>query len=293
MRHRFTAPGPDRLVRVVRSALGASRAAAEALVRGGAVLVDGQVRSRPEQLVTPGAVIEVRTASAPVASPLVERYRDRWLVAVDKPAGLPTQAGREGGDAHVVGLLSAVDPYVALHHRLDQPASGLVLLAVDPAANAGLARAFQRHEVRRSYLAVVLGDPGESGRWTAPVEGQPAATRWTRLAQGEGMSVLALELETGRCHQIRVHAAGVGAPIVGDRRHGGAVGRAWPRLALHAASLALTHPVTGRTVAIRSPVPDDLLPLIVRAGWRAMDDAGTADRDPRPDQPAPSPESEG
>lgn len=293
MRHRFTAPGPDRLARVVRGALGSSRAAAETLVRSGAVVVDGQVRTWPEQRVEAGAVIEVRTSSAPVAAPLVERYRDRWLVAVDKPAGLPTQAGREGGDTHVVGLLSAVERTVSLHHRLDQPASGLVLLAVDPAANAGLARAFRSHEVRRSYLAVVLGDPGASGRWSEPVDGQPAATRWTRVGRGEGMSTLALELETGRCHQIRVHAAGAGAPIVGDRRHGGAVGRAWPRLALHAAALDLRHPVPGRPLSIRSPVPDDLAPLIVRAGWRAMAEEGISGRDPRPDGAAGLPENEG
>lgn len=272
MRHRFAAPTSDRLDRLVRGGVGSSRAATTALVRGGAVTVDGVVQVRPEARVLQGAVLEVR--SAPAASQVVglpEIYRDSWILVVDKPAGMPTQPTREGGGPNLHGLLAAQERYVGLHHRLDQPASGLVLVSLDPAANAGLSRAFREHQVRRSYLAVVLGDPGGAGRWCTPVEGQVAATRWTRLATAGGMSLLSLELETGRGHQIRIHALDAGFPIVGDRRHGGAVGRAWPRLALHAAGLELAHPVSGAALKMDSSIPADLLALIVRTGWCASE----------------------
>jgi len=193
-------------------------------------------------------------------------YEDAHVVVVDKPFGLPSQGTRDRTVAHVVSRLEADRSYVGLHHRLDTPTSGLMVLTVSRDANAGLAAAFREGRVRRGYRTVVLGDPGESGTWTASLDGKAAVTRWTRLATAAGMSVLDVALETGRTHQIRRHAAGAGHPVIGDRRHGGAVGRAWRRLALHARALAFPHPVSGDALAFECPVPAELHALVARAG---------------------------
>ncbi len=195
-----------------------------------------------------------------------EVYRDRWLLVLDKPSGLPSQPAR-GGGPDLYSAVRAREPYAGLHHRLDTPASGLILLSLHRRANPGLARAFRERGVSRTYLAVTLGDPGPSGRWDAPIDGKPAATRWRRRGAGGGCAVLELSLETGRTHQIRRHAAGAGHPLIGDRRYGGAAGRAWRRLALHAWRLALDHPVTGASLALCAPPPAELLPLLARAGF--------------------------
>ncbi len=193
-----------------------------------------------------------------------EVHRDRWLLAVDKPSGLPVQPDRRGQD-NLYDLLVAREHYVALHHRLDTPASGLVLFSLSRHANVGMARLFSERRARRGYRVVVLGDPGEAGVWEEPIDGQEARTHFERLSGGRRTSVLRCWLETGRTHQIRRHAADAGHPVLGDRRHGGAAGRAWKRLALHAESLGFRHPVTGEEVELVSELPDDLAPLVARA----------------------------
>ena len=192
-------------------------------------------------------------------------HQDRWLIVVDKPYGLPTQAPK-GGGANLYDQLRKVHPYVGLHHRLDTPASGLLLLTLSKQANANIAQGFREGWIHRSYLAVVLGDPGATGAWSTPVDGKTARTRFTRLSSRDGMSVIRCTLETGRTHQVRRHAAEAGHPLLGDRRHGGAAGRAWPRLALHAALLELDHPVTEEPLRITAPVPADLSELVEQAG---------------------------
>ena len=196
-------------------------------------------------------------------NPLRVVYQDRWIVVVDKPFGLPSQAPREGGPS-VYGNLKAEHEYVGLHHRLDRPASGLVVLALDRRANAGLAEQFQQHAARRTYLAVLAGRLSDE-TWDRPIEGRDALTRVRVTATGLGATVCELEPETGRKHQLRIHAALAGHPILGDRRHGGEVGLRWPRLALHAARLALNHPVTGEACHWECPLPKDLEPL-----WHAV-----------------------
>lgn len=202
------------------------------------------------------------------APPHKSVYRDKWVLVVDKPSGLPSQAPRGGGD-NLVDRLSAIESYVALHHRLDTPASGLLALAVDKRANKGLAAAFRERTAERRYLVVVLGAVSGIGEWTAPLRGKEARTAWRALAQGGGMSVLEARLHTGRTHQIRLHAAGAGHPVIGDRRHGGAAGRVWPRLALHAWRLTLPHPRTREPLACEALPGADLLPLMARAGWES------------------------
>ncbi len=186
---------------------------------------------------------------------------------VDKPHGLATQASPTHPDS-VAGRLEAQHPYVALHHRLDAPASGLLVLALHRDANRGLAATFREHAAQRDYRAVLCGtlEPGAAWSWDRPVQGRSAHTHARCLGSRAGLSAVALSPKTGRKHQLRIHAALDGTPISGDRRHGGEAGGRWPRLALHAARLSLPHPVTGEALALESPLPDDLVELWTRAG---------------------------
>lgn len=265
MRHRFSAPAPDRLDKLLAENTPLSRQKARSLVTRGAVRVDGQVKKHPATQVVQGALVEVRTHVAPAKAPaLPERYRDEVLVVVDKPCGLPSQAGREGGARHVYGILSAAEPYVGLHHRLDTPASGLLLLTLSKSVNAVVSSLFAERKVERRYLMALVGDPGPAGSWDGPLDGRPAETQWRRLAHADGLSLLEARLITGRTHQLRRHAADAGFPLVGDRRHGGAAGRLWPRLALHAWRLRFPHPRTGEEVRVQSDPHADLEPLFGR-----------------------------
>lgn len=192
------------------------------------------------------------------------RYEDAALVIVDKPSGTPTQPGESSGP-DLFSQVQARWPKASLHHRLDQPASGLVLFVLDPRFNGAITDAFREHRVGREYLAVLAGEQADAA-WVWPVEGKPARTQVTRLGGGEGMSAVRCALHTGRNHQIRRHAAHAGHPIVGDRRYGAEVGGWWPRLALHAAVLRLRHPADGRAIEVTSPMPEDLAALWARAG---------------------------
>lgn len=196
------------------------------------------------------------------------RYMDALVLVVDKPHGLPAQSTQRRGQANLFDGLRARYPYVGLHHRLDTPASGLMLFTLDPKANAPIAKGFQTRSIQRTYRLVVAGDPGESGEWTRPIEGKSARTHYCRLAHQGGMSAVTATLETGRTHQIRIHAAQAGHPLLGDRRHGGAAARLWPRLALHASDLQFRHPGTGAVTAVSAPVPEDLVELWARLGLR-------------------------
>jgi 23S rRNA-/tRNA-specific pseudouridylate synthase len=183
-----------------------------------------------------------------------ERYRDPWLVVVDKPAGLPSQRDRAGRPG-VYELLGESERYVGLHHRLDTAASGLLLLSLDRRANRGIAEQLQSHSMIRRYTAVVLGDPGDSGSWDGALDGKRARTWWRALRRGR-TSLLELKLDTGRTHQIRRHALEAGHPLLGDRRYGGAAAGLAPRMALHAHELRLEHPLEGCELVLESPAPE-------------------------------------
>jgi len=192
-------------------------------------------------------------------------FQDRWLVVVDKASGMPTQATKEGLPGLFERLKRSVGERITLHHRLDQPASGLVIFGAHPKANKSLARDFREHAIRRSYQAVLQG-VAEPGPWSWPVGGKTARSNMTQVGQAAGLTAVNVQLHTGRKHQIRVHAAMAGTPVMGDRRYGAEAGRAWPRLALHASSLAFKHPVTGEQLVLEAPLPADLQTLWERAG---------------------------
>ncbi len=225
-------------------------------------------------------------------------FQDDVLLAVDKPPGLPTHAtadpSRPNLVAHVERYLRSLGrgAYVGVHQRLDRDTSGVVLFATDERANAGLARAFAERRVEKTYVAlvarpavvpigrVVVRRPvGSSGRRDLSAARSEAAFRVEASARKEARRPTETEIlvrevladavlvearpRTGRRHQIRVHLAQEGMPILGDLVYGGAGGRA-PRLMLHARRLALTHPITGEPLVVESPLPEDFVSTLVR-----------------------------
>mgnify|MGYP006289512003 CR=1 FL=1 len=194
-------------------------------------------------------------------------HADPWLLAVHKPAGLLSQPGL--GPALADSLITRIQrqwPSARLVHRLDQATSGLLLLALDPLTHRELSRAFAERRVRKTYLAQVQGCPVGRGGWidvplarigTQPPRyghvsvaegGKSALTRWRRLSSGDGSSLVLLAPHTGRSHQLRVHLALLGHPIVGDAIYGQSDSGG---LRLHATGLRLRHPHTGEPLRLR------------------------------------------
>lgn len=190
---------------------------------------------------------------------MIEVYRDQWIVVIDKPSGTPAQRTRDGFPG-VFEDVSDQFPYVALHHRLDRGASGLMVLSLHERANRRLTEAFRSHAAKRMYNAVLFGVPATT-RWHQPIDGKSAGTQIDVIGTKMGMTAVEVQLTTGRKHQIRVHAAMAGAPVVGDRRYGPESARVWPRLCLHAARLELAHPVSGDQMKWTSAIPQDLSDL--------------------------------
>jgi 23S rRNA pseudouridine1911/1915/1917 synthase len=294
-----------RLDVVLAERLGLSRSQAAARVAAGLVRVDGatvgkQLRLRTGQRVEVDDPVATETGPPPPLPPI--RYRDDHLLVVAKPAGLVVHPGHGRRDGTLVdALLAAGIPLAAVGgqerpgivHRLDRDTSGLLVVASTDDAHGALVAALRRRDVTRRYVALVQGVPADPrGRIEAPIGrdprdrlrfavvagGKPATTRY--LVRGEGLvevgtgrrvvAALACSLETGRTHQIRVHLATLGHPVVGDTGY-----RASPalaaalgigRVALHAGHLAFDHPITGERIEVHEPVPDDLATAIVRAG---------------------------
>ena len=190
-------------------------------------------------------------------------YEDDALLVVSKPSGLPSQSTRSGGP-NLFDQLRSRYPYVGLHHRLDRPASGLLLFTLDTAANKPIAEAFRSHRIEREYAAVLTGR-AESGSWTRRLDGKRAVTHVSVVGHGRGLTAARLRLETGRLHQIRRHAAMAGLPLAGDRRYGADDCRRWPRLALHAQRLSFSHPMNGQRIDVVAPLPANLASLWAEA----------------------------
>jgi len=276
MRTQFTTAEAGRLDKVIADHTKLSRKRARKLVEGGGVSINGQRARFSSQAVPVGAVVRLQTAAARAPEFEIEVcFQDEAVVVVNKPSGLPSQATKEGKRTHLYGHLCSKFPYVGLHHRLDTPASGLVLFTLRQRFNKSIADAFRNHTIGRTYQVIVVGHPGESGTWDAPIGDKTAATHFKTLASADGMSLIEATLETGRTHQIRVHAAGAGHPIVGDRRHGGSAGGLWPRLALHAAQLEFSHPASGETIMVSAPVPADLQGLWNQVSPQCSPDSAT------------------
>jgi len=294
--------GGARLDRVVATVPGVgTRSQAKQLVDGGHVRVDGVVR-KASHPVPAGATVAVTlpppapSTVAPEALPLAVLFEDADLMAIDKPPGMvvhPAPGARSGtvvnAVLHRLGALVGVGApeRPGIVHRLDKDTSGVLLIARTPAALAVLGRQFRDRSVHKTYLAVVHGrvarasgvvdrpigrDPRERKRMSVRSGGGRAAvTRWSVAERFPGATLLTLHPETGRTHQLRVHLAALGHPIVGDAVYGGRrrppAGAApllatFPRQALHAAELTFVHPRTGVRTTLRAPIPDDIRVLL-------------------------------
>ncbi len=291
-RHERFEVGPDdaglRLDQVLARRIdGLSRRKARVLVDLGGVFVDRarvKVASRPVHLgqqieaVLGGALDratgEVGAAARDADAATLPAYRvvfeDDDLVIVEKPAGLVTAPTPESDRGNLLDLLArrpGAAP-VFLVHRIDRDSSGLLVFAHTSDANRALGARFAAHDVERAYVAVVAGRVEADAQTIArPLRGKRAVSHVRVEARLDDATRVGVRLETGRTHQIRLHLAGAGHPVLGDTQHGGEVARLHPRrpprLALHAGVLGIVHPRTGEALRFESPLPDDL------AGWLA------------------------
>ncbi|EAT11808.1 RluA family pseudouridine synthase [Bermanella marisrubri] len=196
-------------------------------------------------------------------------YEDKHLLVIDKPSGLLSQQGSL--DDSVPHRLLKDYAYVGLVHRLDQATSGVMMMALNKKAHGHLAKQFQDRKTFKVYQARVFGSlPGERGQIDLPlrcdwpnrpkqevhIEGKSSLTHWQCIERSQHWSRVALIPHTGRSHQLRVHMAAMGYPILGDRFYAHHEAKSMAkRLNLHAASLAVNHPISGKRMRFFSSVP--------------------------------------
>ncbi len=297
-----------RLDRALAAAVPAlSRERLKALIRSGAVETQGKAVRDPATKVHGGESLRVEVPepkpahNAPQDIPLKITFEDEHLLVVDKPAGLVVHpaAGNFDGTLvnallhHCGGSLSGIGGVArpGIVHRIDKDTSGLLVVAKTDVAHEGLAKQFAAHSIDRRYLAIVSGVPKTSeGTVDAPLarsaanrkkiavvegsRGKRAVTYWTRRTVFNDAALVECRLETGRTHQVRVHMASIGHPLIGDPVYGRA-GKShgkmlkdldFHRQALHAAELGFTHPVTKRRLSFSSPMPPDMQELLSALG---------------------------
>ena len=296
---RFAAPeNAARLDVVVAQQLDLSRNHAATLIANDNVRVAGR-REKASYRPEAGEEIVV-TIPAPASRevlgediPLLVRFEDDDVVVVDKPAGMVVHPAPGNWTGTLVNALKGRgEPLAAgsdpsregIVHRLDKETSGLLLVAKSDRAHRALGAAMAQRRISRRYAALCWGhldsdqvtvdkamarDPRNRQRMAIVPEGKPAKTAFVRLARFDVGDLLRAHLFTGRTHQIRVHMAAIGHPVLGDDVYGGGGGRRLVSLPpkrhfLHAAWLMFDHPVTGEKIDIRSPLPDDLRTALIR-----------------------------
>lgn len=274
---------------VLARLLGISRAAAARMIDAGLALLDGRGVPRAAR-VAAGAVIRAvlppaPEAPAPESIPVRVVWEDEHLLVVSKPAGLVVHPapGHPAGTLVNALLARAGRPAggagerPGIVHRLDAGTSGLIVVAKSEAAYRRLVEMMSEHLVERTYLALVEGSPAtDTATVDAPVGrsprhrkkmavvagGRPALTRFEVIGRFGEAALLEVRPETGRTHQIRVHLAAAGHPVVGDRVYGRSRSLAarlgLDRPFLHAATLSFEHPVTGLRMDLQDPLPEDL-----------------------------------
>jgi 23S rRNA pseudouridine1911/1915/1917 synthase len=289
-----------------------SRSRVQALIRAGRAQVNGRAAAGSRKLRAGDRVSLVLPESAPPTRitpepiPLRVAYEDDDLLVIDKPAGLVVHPGAGVASGTLVHALVHRDPAIAgvggegrpgIVHRLDKDTSGLMVVARTARAHRRLVEALRERRVKRVYHAIVRGDlRAEEGRIEGAIGrdprhrsrmavvargGKAAATHWRALERYGPFTLLEVTLETGRTHQIRVHLAHAGHPVLGDAVYGGRVKKllspseaerslardllgGLSRQALHASRLEFEHPVTGRLLAFTSPWPEDLAAAVNR-----------------------------
>ncbi len=246
------------------------------LIEFGSVYVGGRKESDPSTILCGGEEISVAFPSYGTRrfyeiDPLRVILRDRSLLIYDKEAGIPSQQTPYDGYNNVFAamvryLAGEATRYAAIHNRLDRETSGLVVFSLQKSVNEPLGRAFRERRVKKEYLVWAEGVPEKdswicdsdirkaAGRYTeaARGEGKKAETRFRVLRREEGRTLVLASPLTGRTHQIRIHLAKAGHPVVGDRAYGAKPER---RLYLHAWRLTLEHPASGKLLTVEAPVP--------------------------------------
>jgi 23S rRNA pseudouridine1911/1915/1917 synthase len=267
-----------------------SRNRLQAWLRSGHITVGGK-RLHADQAVTGGEAVALQPPRLPdAAAPQAQRmplrivFEDAAIIVIDKPAGLVVHPGAGQPDrtllnallAHAPALVNV--PRAGIVHRLDKDTSGLLVVAKTVEAQIDLVRQLAERSMRRLYLAVVQGDPPASGVIDAPVgrdvrartrmavthRGKEARTAYRVIERYGHAALVECRLETGRTHQIRVHFQHLRHPLIGDEtyRRGTRHGISFPRQALHAVELSLTHPGTRQQMTWSAPVPRDMKRLI-------------------------------
>lgn len=272
-----------------------SRRAARRMIADGLVLRNGEVLRVQSRLVTMGDVIDIHLPASecgaesmpsPVTIELL--FEDRWLIVAAKPPGVlsqPAEGDRPGDapafDQQMLFSLAWRDgqrPFLRLVHRLDRMTSGAMLFARSPEVLPKLSHAWGSGQVERFYLAVIEGHPESESfivnrpigrdrnhRWRFQCDdgGRPSRTEFEVLATLEnGLSVVGCRLITGRTHQVRVHLATAGHPVLGDRLYNSKRADLAQRPLLHATALSLPHPVTEEYLHVVCPLPMDLAKYI-------------------------------
>jgi 23S rRNA pseudouridine1911/1915/1917 synthase len=281
---------------------GCSRRTAQRAIAAGEVRINGR-RARKGDRVSADDQLQVTEElyAPPVLQPnpqlaLHVLYEDDAVIVVDKPAGMPSHALRAHESDTVANFLLARDPDLArigngdreagLVHRLDTDTSGVLLAARTTAAHRALRQQFALHQVLKEYLVLVEGRVAAPGVVRTPIAhdrhnrrkmrvalrpepgAREAVTHFRPIEAWDDRTLLVVQIPTGVTHQIRVHLASIGHPIVGDRLYGSATQVA-PRQLLHAAKLCFAHPTTGEPMQISSPLPTDFTKVLNR-GKRAQ-----------------------
>ncbi len=286
----LTVPEEGRADSILAAAVeGLTRSAAQRWLEEGRVTKDGTPIKKNTRL-QPGDVLWVSPPAPaeidliPQDIPLDVVYEDSDVIVVNKPVGMVVHpaAGHPDGTLvnallyHCGSSLSGINGELrpGIVHRIDRDTSGLIIAAKNDRAHLSLAAQLQDHSLFRLYHAVVIGQlPEDSGTVNAPIdrhrtdrkrmavcrpgEGREAVTHWQVISYHQGLSHITCRLETGRTHQIRVHMAHIGHPLLGDVVYGAK--KPVPGLAgqcLHAAELTFTHPVSGERLTVQAPLPD-------------------------------------
>ncbi len=270
-----------------------SRSHLQGLIDQGLVVLDGAAAALASRKVKAGqsVQVELRPTAESLAFraerlPLQVVFEDEHVLVVDKPVGLVVHpAPGHWSGTLLNGLLahhpaSVQLPRAGIVHRLDKDTSGLMMVGKTLQAVTALSRAIASREVQRLYMALVHGemppgvravdarvgrDPASRTRMAVHPAGRPARTDVQTLASAQGCTAVHCRLHTGRTHQIRVHLAHIGHPLVGDRLYGGAVEFGLERQALHAWKLAFAHPIHGKPLEFVCLPPEDLA-----KAWQAI-----------------------
>ena len=271
-----------------------SRSFAQALIKAGDVSVDGEV-AKPARRIHTGETVEVLLPPVESSAKLTAEflpvpiiYEDDDVIVFDKPAGIVTHPAPGHEHGTLANMLKALHPNLPLNptdrpgivHRLDKDTSGVIVVAKNERARRYLLRQWQQRDVVKRYTTLVHGvvpenegtidapiarDPGNRKRMAVVAGGRPAITHFSVRERFRDVTLLSVLIETGRTHQIRVHMAFIGHPMVGDQTYGKRPFRVpVPRQFLHATSLGFNLPGSGRPIEVETSLPGDLRRVLER-----------------------------